>query len=188
MRDNGNGNGNDKSATFYKALDGEEGDGKGLLKYVSIFLEVNGLCEHISQCVCPDCTTFWFSGGEQKTKEAIERMIAEGKAKPGSLERLKRAIVILNETEPVASKEMEAEGLRNISHDYCRLCQRDKKLEAHRRRQEKDGFYPCFGTKALGDSCDEERRCSHPCTIHPEREAIRRRRMQLIQDCQRTPN
>jgi len=155
---------------------------KGWLKHVSEELKEKGenLSQHIDQCFYPDCQAFWFVGGEFKTNEIV--------ANDEVMRTLKESILVLNQIKPVTTAELQAVGLADVSHGPCRLCLREKRLADFRRRQENNNYPPCFGTKQAGEGCDreicaEDRRwdCSHPCTIHPEREYIRNRRKRLLQ-------
>jgi len=161
---------------FYRAED--------VLEYVGAFLG-SDLCRYISQCDRLSCRTFWFSGGEWKIKEKIEERIREGKNKPGSFERMRRAIIVLNMMEPISPDELAKGGIINVSHGPCQLCTREDSLRSFHRHQRKQGFPDCFGTAyryCNREKCEENRQwdCAHPCTIHPEREKIRSKRMKLI--------
>ena len=169
---NGNGNGNGK----------EDLRKKELLRYVGKVLlsrdpEKNGLSKHIAQCYYPECTTFWFVGGEYQTSQLLPADF---------MEILRRAVVILNQVIPVTPDEiLSVKGLDDISHGPCRLCLREKMLEAYRRKQRESGYPDCFGTAGhfcSREECAEDSRwnCSHPCTIHPVREKIRWERMNRI--------
>jgi len=151
---------------------------KDVLEYIGQFLILAGdISKHIVQCTYAGCETFWFLGGEWETKSLIPIDV---------MKKLIKAVRILNYVKSVIPDELgKVEGLQDISHGPCRLCLRERKLEAYRRWQRGNKFPECFGS--AGHFCSREKcaedpkwNCSHPCTIHPEREAMRRRRMELL--------
>jgi hypothetical protein len=142
-------------------------------------VRAGGMSKYVGQCLYRGCETYWFAGGEHKVSQEIPT---------DSFRELKRAIIILNEIESVIPDDIIAvKGLGDVSHDLCRLCQREMRQDDYRRQQKKKGFPDCFGK--AGAYCDREecaegpdKNCAHPCTIHPEREAIRRKRMELLKN------
>jgi hypothetical protein len=55
--------------------------------------------------------------------------------------------------------ELKAFGFK-ISHGSCKLCIRERLIEVSRRRQIKEGYYPCFGT-AVDGHCSEQGKCKY---------------------------
>ena|GEM_PF-3776273 len=175
---NGNGNGN-------RMLH------KSVLENVGLYLLEHGNSSaYVNQCFYRGCETYWFAGGEYNTKEEFHARIAKGELPPNSFDILKFAIYVLNQVESVTPDELQSvKGLEDITHGPCRLCLRERELERFVRHQTNNHYRICYGSKQVGEICDNENHynpiwsCSHPCTIHPEREALRRRRMELLKYC-----
>jgi hypothetical protein len=157
-----------------------ESEGKEFLRRIGQVLSNSGdLSKYVAQCWHSECGTFWFAGGEWEIANKLEQ-------KPIRFQILKKAILMLNRAIATAD-QLESVGLRDISHAPCRPCNRERRLEDFRNQQRKKHFPPCFGTKQIGETCeyeicarDRKWDCSHPCTIHPEREAIRKKRMDIL--------
>lgn len=67
-----------------------------------------------------------------------------------------------------------------VSHGFCKMCAREQLIPVSRKRQEKEGYYPCFGT-AVDGCCSESglngsRRCKYYNACVTTRDEIEKHR------------